>query len=98
VSERISDRAREIAVRAGTTLEEVIRFLDSPAGRRLRRILATSLIVSAPLVMRIPGLRKTPLGRVVEFVGGATLVVKLAELIRDWEPQRDLRLGDLPTA
>jgi hypothetical protein len=35
--------------------------------------------------MRIPGLRKTPLGRLVEVAGGATLVVKLAELLRDWE-------------
>jgi hypothetical protein len=83
-------RLDEIAARAQISVDEVIRFLDSPAGRRLRRIVATGLIVSAPIVMRLPGLRRTPLGRAIELVGGATLVVKLAELIRDWEPRRDL--------
>jgi hypothetical protein len=85
----MNGRLGEIAERAGASVEDLIRYLDSPAGRRLRRVVATGLIVSAPVVMRIPGLRKTPLGRVVELVGGATLVVKIAELIRDWEPTRE---------
>jgi hypothetical protein len=75
----------QIADRFQTTTDEVLSFLESPAGKRLRRTLATGLIVSVPLIMRIPGLRKTFVGRAVEMVGGAALVIKLAELIRDWE-------------
>jgi hypothetical protein len=98
LNEQMSRRLQEIAARAETTVDEVVRFLDSPAGRRLRRMLAAGLIVSAPIVMRFPGLRKTPLGRVIELVGGATLVVKIAELIRDWEPQPAQRRDRLRTA
>lgn len=78
----------QIADRFHTTTDEVLSFLESPAGRRLRKNLATGLIVSVPLIMRIPGLRKTFIGRAVEMVGGAALVIKLAELIRDWEREQ----------
>jgi hypothetical protein len=78
----------QIADRFQTTTDEVLSFLESPAGRRLRKTVATGLIVSVPLIMRIPGLRKTFVGRAVEMVGGAALVIKLAELIRDWERER----------
>ena len=78
-------RLQEIADRVDATSDEVLEFLDSPAGRRLRRVLATSLIVSVPLVLRIPGLRASPIGRLLTVTGGATMVVKLAEAIRDWE-------------
>ena len=78
-------RLQEIADRVEASADDVLEFLDSPAGRRLRRMLATGLIVSVPLVMRIPGLRATPVGRLLALTGGATLVVKLAEAIRDWE-------------
>ena len=75
----------QIAHHLHTTADEALSFLESPAGRRLRRTIATGLIVSVPLVMRIPGLRKTFVGRAIETVGGAALVITLAELIRDWE-------------
>ena len=78
-------RLQEMADRFETSLDEVLSFLDSPSGRRLRRMLATGLIVSVPLLMRIPGLRSTPIGRLIGVTGGAALVVKLAEAIRDWE-------------
>jgi hypothetical protein len=78
-------RFQDIADRANMTLDELMLFLESESGRRLRRIVATGMIVSVPLVMRIPGLGRSPLGRAIEFVGGAALVVKLAEAIRDWE-------------
>jgi hypothetical protein len=81
----MDDRLHAIAERLDASAEEVLEFLDSPAGRRLRRILATGLIVSVPLVLRIPGLRATPIGRLLTVTGGATVVVKLAEAIRDWE-------------
>ena len=67
-------------------VHDVEDFLDSPAGRRARRILAATAIVTAPLVFRIPGLKRYPLLRALELAGGAALVVKFAEAIRDWEP------------
>ena len=78
-------RFREIAERAEMTVDELMGFLESPAGRRLRRIAATGLILSVPFVMRIPGLRSSPIGRAIELLGGTALIVKLAEAIRDWE-------------
>jgi hypothetical protein len=78
-------RLKEIADRANVSFDELLTFLDSPTGRRLRKMLATGLIMSVPLVTRIPGLRKSPIGRMIELVGGTALVVRLAEVIRDWE-------------
>lgn len=76
---------QEIADRIDTTVEELLEFLDSSAGRRLRRYLAAGLIVSVPLVMRMPWLRRSPIGKLIELGGGAALLVKFAEMIRDWE-------------
>ncbi len=91
---------QEIADRIDTSVEELLAFLDSPAGRRLRKHLATGLIVSVPLVMRLPWLRRTPIGKLIELGGGAAILVKGAELIRDWErEQADAplpRVIDLP--
>jgi hypothetical protein len=81
----VEHRLQEIADRFETSLDELLAFLESPSGRRLRRMLATGLIVSVPLLMRIPGLRSTPIGRLIGMTGGAALVVKIAEAIRDWE-------------
>lgn len=83
---------QEIADRVDSSVEEFLAFLDSPAGRRLRKHLATGLIVSVPLVMRLPWLKRTPIGKLIELGGGAALLMKLAELIRDWERDH----GDLP--
>ena len=76
---------QEIADRVETSVDEMLAFLDSPAGRRLRRTLATGLIVSVPFLMRLPGVRATPIGRLLGVTGGAAIVVKVAEAIRDWE-------------
>jgi hypothetical protein len=76
---RLGDQI-EIAV------QDVEDFLDSPAGRRARRILAATAIVTAPLLFRIPGLKRYPLLRALELAGGAALLVKFAEALRDWEP------------
>src|SRR6478672_5590411 len=40
---------------------------------------------SVCILLRIPGLRRYPLIRVLELVGGAALLVKAAEAIRDWD-------------
>jgi len=81
----VNAQLQEIADRIDASIEDLVSFLDSPSGRRLRRHLATSLIVSVPLVMRIPGLKRSPVGRLIELGGGTVIVVKLAELLRDWE-------------
>jgi hypothetical protein len=43
------------------------------------------LIVGVPLIVRHPFF-KTPVGRLVELAGGAAILIKLAEFLRDWEP------------
>ena len=80
---------QEISDRIDGSVEELVVFLDSPAGRRLRKGLATGLILSVPLVMRLPWLRRSPIGKLIELGGGAAIVVKVAELIRDWERNHD---------
>ena len=77
---------RRIGDRIEVAVQDVEAFLDSPAGRRARRALAATAIVTAPLVFRIPGLKRYPLLRALEIAGGAALVVKFAEAVRDWEP------------
>jgi hypothetical protein len=80
------DGMRRIGDRVEVAVQEVEDFLDSPAGRRFRRLLAGAAIVGAPLLFRLPVLRRYPLLRALELVGGAALVVKFAEAVRDWEP------------
>ena len=77
---------RRIGDRLEVAVQDVEDFLDSPAGRRLRRLLAAAAIVTAPLLFRLPALRRYPLLRALELAGGAALVVKFAEALRDWEP------------
>jgi hypothetical protein len=67
------------------TAAQARAFLGSPAGVMFRRYLAAGVIVTAPLLFRIPGLRRYPLIRVLELVGGAALLIKAAETIRDWD-------------
>jgi hypothetical protein len=81
----VNAQLQEMADRFDATVDELLAFLDSPSGRRLRKHLATGLIVSVPLVMRMPWLRRTPVGKLIELGGGAALLVKFAEMIRDWE-------------
>jgi hypothetical protein len=90
---------RRIGDRVEVTVQEVEDFLDSPAGRRLRRLLAGAAIVGAPLLFRLPLVKRYPLLRVLEVAGGAALVVKLAEALRDWEPTENRNVViDAPTA
>jgi hypothetical protein len=77
--------ARELENAIDQGVDEARAWLASEQGRRYRAIAARLLILAAPLVVRHP-IFKTPLGRVVQIAGGATLIVKVAELLRDWEP------------
>ncbi|MGZ4131801.1 MAG: hypothetical protein ACXVWF_02040 [Actinomycetota bacterium] len=76
---------KRIGDRVVLSAEQMRAFLASPAGARFRRIVATGVIVTAPLLFRIPLLRKYPLFRALEAIGGIALVIKAAEAIRDWE-------------
>jgi len=79
-------RLRRVGDRVEVAVQEVEDFLDSPGGRRLRRFLAGAAIVGAPLLFRLPVLKRYPLLRALEIAGGAALLVKFAEALRDWEP------------
>jgi hypothetical protein len=79
---------QEIGDRVDATVDELLEFLDSPSGRRLRRYLANGLILSVPLVMRLPWLKRSPIGKLIELGGGAAILMKVAELVRDWERDR----------
>jgi hypothetical protein len=44
------------------------------------------------MLLRIPLLRRHPLLRWLELLGGVALIIKLAEALRDWEPSAPIRL------
>jgi hypothetical protein len=72
---------------AATEAADAVRtYLASDQGRRMRRGVATVLIVGAPLVSELPVIRRSPMARVLRAAGMAALVVKGAEWLRDWEP------------
>ncbi len=83
---------RRVGDRIEVADQDVEDFLDSPAGRRLRRLLAGVAIVGAPLLFRLPVLKRYPLLRALEVAGGAALLVKFAEALRDWEPTGERRI------
>ena len=56
------ERIKHLAERAGIAADELLEFLESPAGRRMRNVLAGAVIVSVPLIMRVPGLKRSPAG------------------------------------
>jgi hypothetical protein len=73
-----------------TLFEDIEEYLASERGAQVRRALAIGLITGAPLIVKLPVVKNTPLGRLLVFAGGAALIVKLGEALRDWEPERRL--------
>lgn len=69
---------------------EFRRYLASPEGRQVRRRVAQVAIIGAPFLFRLKFIRAHPVGRLIGLVGGAALVVKMAETLRDWEPIEEL--------
>jgi hypothetical protein len=67
------------------TAAQARAFFASPTGIVFRRYLAAGVIVTAPLIFRMPALRRHPLIRTLELIGGAALLVKAAEALRDWD-------------
>jgi hypothetical protein len=80
----------EIEAQLDRGIREFRAFMASPQGKEVRRRVAQVLILSAPILFRMKFIRKNPVGRVIGLVGGAALVVKLAEALRDWEPIEEL--------
>ena len=76
---------RDIRARIELTAAQARAFFASPAGILFRRYLAAGVIVTAPLIFRMPALRRHPLIRTLELIGGAALLVRAAEALRDWD-------------
>jgi len=87
--------ARELEAALDRGVDEVQSLLASPQGRFFRSLAARFLIVSAPLVVQHPFF-KTPVGRLVQLAGGAAVLVKLAEFLREWEPQAQANRAPSP--
>jgi hypothetical protein len=81
--QKLFAEAREVL---GSGADAMRAWLATPQGRRFRQLFARVLIVSSPLIFRMKLLKASPLGRLIEFAGGAAVLIKLAEIIRDWEP------------
>jgi len=85
-SDERPDLVEELGRRLERGLEDVRVYLASPDGQELRRRIAQVAVIAAPLLFRMRFFRASPIGRVLGLVGGAALLVKLAEALRDWEP------------
>ena len=76
----------EARVIAGKAFDEAKSFLASENGKRIRHQVANGLMVAAPIVFMTPFVRRTKLAKLIELGGGAAIVTRVAEMIRDWEP------------
>ena len=85
-----SDLIEEVTRRLTEGAGNVRVYLASPEGQELRKRIAQIAVVAAPLLFRMRFFRATPVGRILGMVGGAALLVKLAEALRDWEPTIDI--------
>jgi hypothetical protein len=77
----------QAAVMVDRGIQEFKTYMASEEGRELRRRVAQVAIIGAPLLLRMKIFRTNWLGRLVAVAGGAALVVKIAEALRDWEPE-----------
>jgi hypothetical protein len=80
------DLVDEVLASLDRGVTEFRRYMASPEGRALRRRIAQLAIIGAPLLFRLRFIRNHPVGRLLGVVGGAALLIKLAEALRDWEP------------
>jgi hypothetical protein len=74
------------------TAAQARAFFASPTGILFRRYVAGGVILTAPLLFRIPVFRRHPLIRTLELIGGAALLVKAAEALRDWDASGQQRI------
>jgi hypothetical protein len=64
-----------------------VLYLASPAGQRMRRRVAAGMLVGAPLLLRLPAVKRHPVVKLLDLLGGTAAVLELARLIREWEPE-----------
>ena len=76
----------DMAERVFDSYEDVKTYLGSDEGRELRRKVAVGLMFTAPILAKLPVMRASKVGKLVGLAGGAALIVKAAEMIRDWDP------------
>jgi hypothetical protein len=90
IGERAVDEGRKLLTEAqevlGSGADAMRAWLATPQGKRFRQLFARALIVGSPLIFRFKLMKASPMGRLIEFAGGAAVLIKLAEIIRDWEP------------
>jgi hypothetical protein len=86
-AEALASLAVEAERVLGEGVDRAQAWLTSPAGRRFRANAARAMLIVTPLLFRHRFFRSTWTGRLIELAGGAALLVKLAEAIRDWEPE-----------
>ena len=84
-SARFDTARRKVGRAVDEGIDQTVTFLGSPTGKTVRAMVATSLVLATPVILRHPFF-KTPFGRVIEVAGAAALIAKGAEIIRDWEP------------
>ena len=94
--ERVTDIPERVVQAAADAVAEIRVYLASEEGRRLRQRVATGLVFAAPAIARLPWMRASRLGRFVGMAGGSALIVKLADVIRDWEPVPRLDVAEDP--
>jgi hypothetical protein len=78
--------AGSLTAAAERALADTRAYIASPRGRRMRENIARGLVAVAPIMVSLPVVRRTWVGRVLGVAGAATVLVKVAEAIRDWEP------------
>jgi hypothetical protein len=86
----VSSALDAVFEKAADAAEAARSYLASEQGRRLRRQVATLVIVGAPLISQLPVVRQSPIARLLRTAAVGTLVIKGAEWLRDWEPQPGL--------
>lgn len=86
MTDDLSKMVDELKWRVSRGAEEARVYLASPEGQQLRRRVAQVLILTAPFLFRFGRFKVSRAGRMLGILGGAALVVKLAEALRDWDP------------
>jgi hypothetical protein len=88
VVQSIGDVAAEVREDVERVINDALTYLASPRGKELRSKLSMGVIAVAPVIARSPIVRRHPVLRLLGVAGLATVLVKVAEAVRDWEPEQ----------
>lgn len=87
VLESVEDVAANVRDEVQRAINDALTYLASPRGKELRTKLSMGVIAVAPVIARSPLVRRHPVLRLLGVAGLATVLVKVAEAVRDWEPE-----------